>query len=80
MDRGYVDFARLYSIHQSHAFFVTRAKRNKEVALSISSVPSRLTPRHLELIVHSAFVYGWWRLRTSSCRPSLKPRPPPLDF
>jgi hypothetical protein len=27
MDRGYVDFARLYAIHQSLAFFVTRAKR-----------------------------------------------------
>ena len=28
MDRAYVDFARLYRIHQSQAFFVTRAKRN----------------------------------------------------
>jgi hypothetical protein len=28
MDRGYVDFARLYKIHQSMAFFVTRTKRN----------------------------------------------------
>lgn len=28
MDRGYIDFARLYSIHQSMAFFVTRAKCN----------------------------------------------------
>jgi len=27
-DRGYVDFARLYRIHQSLAFFVTRAKSN----------------------------------------------------
>jgi len=27
MDRGYVDFARLYAMHQSLAFFVTRAKR-----------------------------------------------------
>jgi len=27
MDRGYLDFARLYVIHQSSAFFVTRAKR-----------------------------------------------------
>ncbi len=27
MDRGYVDFARLYVIHQASAFFVTRAKR-----------------------------------------------------
>jgi transposase len=27
-DRGYVDFARLYRIHQTLAFFVTRAKSN----------------------------------------------------
>jgi hypothetical protein len=27
MDRAYLDFARLYAIHQSLAFFVTRAKR-----------------------------------------------------
>lgn len=27
MDRGYIDFGRLYSMHQSLAFFVTRAKR-----------------------------------------------------
>lgn len=28
MDRGYLDFERLYSIHLSSAFFVTRAKNN----------------------------------------------------
>ena len=28
MDRGYLDFARLYRLHQSGAFFVTRAKKN----------------------------------------------------
>ena len=28
MDRGYVDFARLYTIHRAQAFFVTRAKSN----------------------------------------------------
>ena len=28
MDRGYLDFARLYSMHQDRAFFVTRAKKN----------------------------------------------------
>ncbi len=27
MDRGYIDFARLYTMHQSQAFFVTRGKR-----------------------------------------------------
>jgi len=28
VDRGYIDFARLYRIHQTGAFFVTRAKDN----------------------------------------------------
>jgi hypothetical protein len=28
MDRAYLDFQRLYSLHQERAFFVTRAKRN----------------------------------------------------
>ena len=28
MDRGYIDYKRLYNIHQSKAFFVTRAKDN----------------------------------------------------
>jgi len=28
MDRGYIDFARLYALHQAQAFFVTRAKSN----------------------------------------------------
>ena len=28
MDRGYLDFERLYALHQAKAYFVTRAKRN----------------------------------------------------
>jgi len=28
LDRAYIDFIRLYVIHQSYSFFVTRAKRN----------------------------------------------------
>ncbi len=30
MDRGYIDFQRLYRLHQAGAFFVTRAKRNMD--------------------------------------------------
>lgn len=37
LDRGYVDFERLYSIHQHHAFFVTRAKRNTQLIRMYSS-------------------------------------------
>jgi len=28
MDRGYLDFARLYQLHQAKAYFITRAKKN----------------------------------------------------
>jgi len=28
VDRGYLDFARLYRLHQARAFFITRAKKN----------------------------------------------------
>ena len=38
MDRGYVDFARLFGLHQAGAFFVTRAKSNLD-ARRISSAP-----------------------------------------
>lgn len=31
LDRGYVDFNRLYKIHKKGAFFVTRAKSNNKV-------------------------------------------------
>ncbi len=30
MDRGYLDFARLYAMHRARAFFVTRAKENMD--------------------------------------------------
>lgn len=33
MDRGYVDFTRLYRMHQAGAFFVTRAKSNMAFAV-----------------------------------------------
>jgi len=39
MDRGYLDFARLYLLHQAGAFFVTRAKSNID-ARRLYSAPS----------------------------------------
>ena len=39
MDRGYLDFTRLYRLHQAGAFFVTRPKHNTQVRRS-SSMPS----------------------------------------
>ncbi len=31
MDRGYLDFERLYALHQAHATFITRAKSNSQL-------------------------------------------------
>lgn len=43
MDRGYVDFARLYAIHQAGAFFVTRAKQGMDARRVYSSATQRDT-------------------------------------
>ena len=43
MDRGYVDFARLYKIHQAGAFFVTRAKKNMNARRIYSMTTDRST-------------------------------------
>jgi hypothetical protein len=38
MDRGYLDFARLFALHQTGAFFVTRSKRGMD-ARRVYSMP-----------------------------------------
>ena len=43
MDRGYLDFARLYSLHQAGAFFVTRAKRGMDARRVYSATADRVT-------------------------------------
>lgn len=43
MDRGYLDFARLHRIHQSGAFFVTRAKKNFRCARRYSRPVDKTT-------------------------------------
>jgi Domain of unknown function (DUF4372)/Transposase DDE domain len=43
MDRGYLDFARLYNLHQAGAFFVTRAKRGMNARRVYSSQTDRTT-------------------------------------
>jgi hypothetical protein len=43
MDRGYVDFDRLYKIHQAGAFFVTRAKRGMDARRVYSTKTDRNT-------------------------------------
>jgi hypothetical protein len=37
MDRGYVDFSRLYKLHQAGAFFISRAKRGMNARRVYSS-------------------------------------------
>jgi hypothetical protein len=43
MDRGYVDFTRLYAMHQAGAFFVTRAKQGMDARRVYSSPAQRST-------------------------------------
>jgi hypothetical protein len=43
MDRGYVDFARLYALHQAGAFFVTRAKSPMDARRVYSAPTDRTT-------------------------------------
>ena len=41
MDRGYLDFARLYRLHLARAFFVTRAKRGMDARRVYSAATDR---------------------------------------
>jgi hypothetical protein len=41
MDRGYVDFSRLFALHQAGAFFVTRAKSNMDARRVYSAACDR---------------------------------------
>jgi len=43
LDRGYLDFARLYRLHQTGAFFVTRAKRGMDARRVYSATTDRTT-------------------------------------
>lgn len=41
MDRGYLDFSRLYALHQAGAFFVTRAKRGMDARRVYSAISDK---------------------------------------
>jgi len=43
MDRGYLDFARLYSLNLNNSYFITRAKSNLEFSRIYSSAVDRST-------------------------------------
>jgi len=59
MDRGYIDFGRLYTLHQSGAFFVTRAKSN----LNAHRVYSAPTDRTTGLIADQTIALDGLRTR-----------------
>jgi Transposase DDE domain/Domain of unknown function (DUF4372) len=43
MDKGYLDYTRLFGLHQAAAFFVIRAKRNQAYTRRVSRVVDRTT-------------------------------------
>jgi hypothetical protein len=51
MDRGYLDFGRLYDIHTKGAFFVTRAKRNTKMKRRYSNQVDKTTGVRADQIV-----------------------------
>lgn len=57
MDRGYLDFARLYRLHQHHALFVIRAKRNFNYRRLYSQLVNKSTGLRCDQIVHTAGHY-----------------------
>jgi hypothetical protein len=56
MDRGYMDFQRLYRIHQHSAFFVTRARENLKIKLvgtrKLEKSTGVLSDQHVRLILY----------------------------
>jgi IS4 transposase len=51
MDRGYLDFERLYTLNQSKAFFVTRAKRNTKLTRRYSRPVDKSTGVQCDQVV-----------------------------
>ena len=51
MDRGYVDFGRLFRIHQAGSFFITRAKSNMQFYVSKSCAVDRSTGLRCDQII-----------------------------
>jgi hypothetical protein len=51
MDRGYIDFARLYRFDQHKAFFITRAKRNMDFTRQSSTPVDKATGLRSDQII-----------------------------
>lgn len=57
VDRGYVDFGRLYRLHQNHAFFVTRAKRRLRFSVVVSREVDKATGLRCDQTIRLAGFY-----------------------
>jgi Domain of unknown function (DUF4372)/Transposase DDE domain len=58
MDRGYLDFERLYALHQAGSFFVTRAKSNSKFKRLISQPVNRSTGLICDQVVELTVFYS----------------------
>ena len=58
MDRGYLDFARLYALHQAGSFFVTRAKSNSKFKRLVSQPVERSTGLICDQVVKLTVFYS----------------------
>jgi hypothetical protein len=58
MDRGYLDFARLYVLHQAGSFFVTRAKSNSKFKRLVSQPVERRTGLICDQVVELTVFYS----------------------
>ena len=75
VDRGYVDFARLYVLHQAGAFFVTRAKSNIDAHRVYSAPTDRSTGIICDQTISlDGFPHPSGLPRTSAAHPLQGPR------
>jgi len=58
MDRGYLDFERLYTLHQASSFFVTRAKSNSKFRRLVSRPVDRSTGLICDQVVELTVFYS----------------------
>lgn len=58
MDRGYLDFERLYALHQAGSFFVTRAKSNSKFKRVLSQPVDRTTGLICDQVVELTVFYS----------------------
>ena len=58
MDRGYLDFERLYALHQAGSFFVTRAKSNSKFKRVLSQPVDRSTALICDQLVELTVFYS----------------------